>query len=209
MDFVILQLKKLKKMTNDELLDWCQKHIAANNYFSFPEEIFNNLTDAKVTALINNFGSTHLMKMPQTEIDFFEWLKANDISVWNDLWNSEEEPYLISMNFLPVIISGLRGFPICDLLNNDNYYFTNTHLISNEARLMVESVQKMYKAHKQLTVEQALILEISIEPIDIWRFAYRYKISIERAKKAVESLVNESILLHIKDAEHLSGFINL
>ncbi|MFH1051231.1 MAG: hypothetical protein V1779_09940 [bacterium] len=194
-------------MTNKELIDWCNSYLTGNDYFVFPDEVFDNLTEANTKVLIENFGSRYLVKMPKSEIDFFEWLKINDNPVWNDLWNSEEEPYIIAVNFLPILMSKIRGFPICDLLNNDNYYFTEAHLFTDESKIMVDSVKEMYIDHKQLTIEQALVLEISIEPIDIWRFAYRYQISVERAKNAVNNLVKDKVLIHIKDVEQLSGFI--
>ncbi len=194
-------------MTNKELIDWCDAYIGENEHFVFPEEIFYNLTEENTISLIENYGSSYLMKLPKNEIEFFEWLKINDNTVWNDLWNSKEEPYLVSFNFIRLLQNNIRGFPICDLLYNDNYYFTESHLITDEAKIMVESVQKMYHEHKQLTIEQALVLEISLEPIDIWRFAYRYNFSVERAKQAVENLVNDKILIHLKEAEYLAGFI--
>jgi hypothetical protein len=194
-------------MTDKEVINWCEDHLAKNDYLSFPEEMLDVLSDGNIQAVIDKYGTKYLMKMPQSEVQFFEWLKINDLMVWKDLWEGEEEPYLVAVNFLPLLLSKIRGFPICDLLDNDNYFFTDEHLISDEAKLMKETVRQMYMDHKQLTVEQALILEISIEPIDIWRYAYRYNLSVERAKKAVQNLVGEKMLLHIKDAEQLSGFI--
>jgi hypothetical protein len=195
-------------MTNKDLIKWCNSHIAENEYFDFPGEIFENLTDDNIKAIIENYGSTYLMKLPKKEIDFFEWLKINDNPIWIDLWNSEEEPYLIAVNLISLLTSKIRGFPICDLLENDNYYFSEAHLFSDDSKILVESVQEMYKDHKQLNIEQALVLEISIEPIDIWRFAYRYSIDVDRAKKAVENLAKDKILIHLKEAELLAGFID-
>jgi len=196
-------------MSNKEILKWCDNYIKSNDYFIFPDDLFDNLSNDNVESLINQYGSTFLMKMPKDEIEFFEWLKVNDISVWNDLWQSDEEPYIVAMNFITLMKNNICGFPICDLLNNVNYYFTESHLISDESKLMVESVQKMFHEHKQLTIEQALVLEISLEPVDIWRFAYRYNINVTRAKQAVENLVKDKILIHIKDAELLAPFIEL
>jgi len=195
-------------MTNKELLSWCKEHLSENEIFDFPDEIFINLTEDNIKILKEKFGSKYLMKIPDSEIQFFEWLKLNDTPVWNDLWENTENNYTVALNFIPLLKNNIRGFPICDLLNNDNFYFTESHLISEEAKIMVESVQKMYYEHKQLTIEQALVLEISLEPIDIWRFAYRYKISIERAKEAVANLVNDKILIHLKNAEQLTPFID-
>lgn len=195
-------------MTDKEVISWCESHLTENDYLSFPEDMLDNLDDGNIKAIVDSFGGKYLMRMPQSEVDFFEWLKINDEMVWKDLWEAEEEPYLVAVNFLPLLLSKIRGFPICDLLENDNYFFTDEHLVTEEAKLLRETVRQMYMDHKQLSVEQALVLEISIEPIDIWRYAYRYNLTVERAKKAVQNLAEDKMLLHIKDAEQLSEFIN-
>ena len=148
------------------------------------------------------------MKLPQEEIVFFEWLKDKDKKVWDDLWKSEEEEYIIALNFLPYLIEHSRGFPICDLLENDNYYFLPKHMVDKESEIMIDSVQKRYRERKTLTVEQTLVLEISVTPIDIWHFCYRYNIEIDRAKQAVSNLVDDGILVHLKETEHLAHFID-
>lgn len=194
-------------MTSEELYNWCIEYLKENDFLEFPEEIFEKITKEKSEFLVEKLGKRTLMKLPLKEIKFFEWLKSNDLKVWNDLWDSEEEEYVVALNFLPHILEASRGFPICDLVNNDNYYFTSSHFIDKEAQLFIESVQQMYREQKKLTVEQTLALEISIAPIDIWRFCYRYNIEIERAKQAVKNLINDGIIIHLKNAEQLANFI--
>ena len=80
-------------------------------------------------------------------------------------------------------------------------------MVDENSNIMIESVQKMYMDKQSLTPEQTLVLEISISPIDIWRFSYRYNIKLDRAKKAVENLVNDGILVHLEEAEYLATFI--
>ena len=65
------------------------------------------------------------MKLPPSEISFFEWLKKNDNIVWNDLWNEDEDLYQVSIDLLPQFSDNRNGFPICDLQDGLNYYFTD------------------------------------------------------------------------------------
>jgi hypothetical protein len=148
--------------------------------------------------------------LPEKEIIFFEWLKINDTPVWNDLWNDELlEPYIVSLIFLPVLIKrGYRGFPICDLIENDNYYFTPQHLADKESEIFSESAKTIYLNKGKMTIPQLLAMEISLDPIDIWHFAYKHQISVAECKKAVLDLVNDEVLVHLKDASHLSTFID-
>lgn len=194
-------------MDNREIINFCKNQLERNDYIVFPEDVFNGLSEENTKTIIKIFGKSEVMKLPEKEIDFFEWLKINDRDIWNDLWDAEEDPYVVSVNFLPLLMNKTRGFPICDLLNNDNYYFTSSHMVDQESKDMIESVQKMYMDKKKLTIEQTLVLEISIAPIDIWRFAYRYNIPIERAKNVVSNLVDEKILVHLKESEHIANFI--
>jgi predicted transcriptional regulator len=196
-------------MDNLEILSWCEQHLSENEVIDFPDEIFGNLTVENSKLLVEIFGKHTFMKLPLQEKKFFEWLKENDKKVWDDLWKSEEEVYVVALNFLPLLIDkNSRGFPICDLMENDNYYFMEQHLVDHDSKLMIDSVQEMYRNHKPLTVEQTLVLEISLHPIDIWHFAYRYNINIDRAKQAINNLVEEKIIVHLKEAEYLATFID-
>ena len=52
-------------------------------------------------------------------------------------------------------------------------------------------------------------MEISAGPTDIWHFAYRRGVELERAKKAVAALVEDRILVHVPKADHLSTFFDV
>ena len=195
-------------MTQKELYEWSKEYLVNNKVLEFTDEIFSGISKEDSNYLVDKLGDTTLMKLPGSEIKFFEWLKENDKNVWNDLWKSEAEEYIVALNFLPYMLEHSRGFPICDLLENDNYYFVPGHMVDKESEIMIDSVQKRYREHKSLTVEQTLVLEISISPIDLWHFSYRYNIEIDRAKKAVAVLVDDGILVHLKEAEHLANFID-
>jgi hypothetical protein len=197
-------------MNDAELLNWCRAEAEAHEYISFPEELLSTISAEQAQLVAGHFASNTLMLLPEKERTFFEWLKTEDAEVWNDLWGADElgiEPYVVAIGFLPQLLETNRGFPICDLLTCDNYYFTQLHLITEESKLMLESVKERFMSKQKLTPAQLLTLEISISPIDIWRFAYNYKISLEEAKNAVKTLVEDKVLIHLSKAEHLANFI--
>lgn len=196
-------------MTKKELYEWCKSQVLDSNVLIIPDEIFNNIDEELSNYIVDFFPKTTLFKLPNKEIAFFEWLKKNDSAIWHDLWLDElNQPYIVSLIFLPVLIkSGYRGFPICDLLNNENYYFAPAHLADKESEIFAESSKTRFANKQSLTVPQLLAIEISMQPIDIWHFAFKHKIELSEAKKAVDALVKDEILVHLKDAEYLSNFI--
>jgi hypothetical protein len=198
-------------MTDSEIIQWFESEDQHSEFVVFPDEIFDVITQEQAEMLSKRFSKTSLMKLPEFEILFFEWLKAVDPEVWDDLWKSnEEQPYIVGISFLPALIDkNGRGFPICDLLNEDNYYFSSAHLITEEAKMLVESVKARFLEKEKLTVEQLLALEISLSPIDIWHFAYKYELTPARAKEAVARLVADKVLIHIKEADKLADFVEM
>ncbi len=195
-------------MTNEEIAQWCDDHIEAGQTVCFPEELFTSLTAESAQAITAHFGAHHLMQLPTREQEFFEWLKTHDEAVWNDLWaNVEEQPYVVSMAFLPAFLDPSRGFPICDLESVDNYFFVPALVNGENAKDFVEAVRERFLAKQKVTVEQLLALECSLAPIDIWHFAWHHGIELERCKRAVQTLVDDHILLHVRTAAELAGFI--
>ena len=194
-------------MINEDIINWFEVQAGMNDYVIFPDDIFEVMDKETAQAIVENYSHNTFMKLPDKEIKFFEWLKENDKEVWDDLWDSEEEEYIIGVGLLPILIEKNRGFPICDLEKNDNYFFTESHMFEKEAKMFIETVQQMFMDKKPLTVEQTLALEISAAPIDIWRFAYRYNLDVERAKQAVKNLSEERLLIHMKKAEQLANFV--
>ena len=174
------------------------------------EQLFK-LSNDEVNFIVNKFASKLMIKLPIAEINFFEWLKTNDLDVWNDMWDDsifENELYIVSITFLPHILddSG-RGFPICDLRNNDNYYFHINNMVDEESKIIIDSAKELFKRMQKITVAQLLAIEISIAPIDVWHFAYKHKIKLDDAKKAVQELVEDEALVHITQAEYLLPFL--
>jgi len=197
-------------MNITEVIKLFYASIKQNKYIDIPEDILLILEVEHIKAILKEFSGHQMIKLPRKEILFFEWLKENDIKIWNDLWNSvaPNEKYLVSINLLPLLLDQEgRGFPICDLLENDNYYFTEKQMVDEESKIIIETARELFRQNKQLTIAQLLALEISFAPIDIWHFSYKYKINLEEAKKAVEILVSDNALVHLKSAEHLAHFI--
>lgn len=177
--------------------------------FELEESVYAALSPEEAFHIAETMHSNTLIRLPKSEILFFEWVKENDPKVWSDLWESDQEdPYLVGIAFLPALIDKNKGYLICDLISTDNYYFTHAHILDKESDLMLDSVKKRLLSGQSLTVAQLLLLNISMYPTDIWHFAYRNKIALTDAKNAVNTLVEDNLIVHLKDAEHLSVFID-
>lgn len=201
--------EKRGELTLQNLIEIIDSQSNSNHFIELSDEIFQSLDNEIAKSLADKYGSSLLMKLPSREIKFFEWLYENDRDIWNDLWgNTEEEPYIVGMSFLPVLTNKMRGYPICDLLHNDNYYFTSAHIVDKESEILLESAKTRFMNNEDLTIAQLLILQISVSPVDIWHFAYNFNIDINEAKKAVEELVQDNALVHLKEVEHLAPFID-
>ena len=194
------------------------KHNTINNCVYLTDEELYNLTDKEIDFITNKYSGKLMIKLPHKEIIFFEWLKINDIEVWKDIWNNvcdneecnhnDEDLYIVSIALLANILddSG-RGFPICDLVNNDNYYFHKDQMIGEEGKIIIDVAKKMFNYKQKITIAQLLAIEINIAPIDIWHFAYKHQLSINEVKSAVKELVEDNAIIHLTDAEYLLPFI--
>ncbi|MCX7737785.1 MAG: hypothetical protein N2319_13875 [Candidatus Kapabacteria bacterium] len=201
--------RKKEQLTLNSLIEIIDGQSAENHFIELSDEVFQALNIEMAEALAKRYGASHLIKLPLREIKFFEWLYENDIEIWKDLWgNTDEEPYIVGMSFLPVLLDKMRGYPICDLMNNENYYFTSSHIVDKESDILLESAKTRFMNNEELTIAQLLILQISVSPTDIWHFAYNFNIDLNEAKKAVDDLVQDNALVHLKDAEHLAPFID-
>lgn len=193
-----------------ELIEIVQNQAPNNRFVEIPERIFDKMTPEDAGEAIDKFAGDVLIKLPEREIRFFEWLKKEDPAIWDDLWSGgPDEPYVVSISFLGILADKTRGFPICDLENHDNYYFTPEHMQEEEGKAIIHSARKRFKANKSLSPAQALALEISTDPIDIWRFSYKYGVSLPRAKEAVKELTDDRALIHLTETEHLAGFVDV
>lgn len=196
--------------SNQEIIEFFSKLVTDKGVLHIPEDVFLKMEKEYGELLKKEFTATRMMRLPQFEIDFFIWLKENDPLVWNDLWMEDDESYTISIEFLPMLLEkDGRGFPICDLQTVDNYYFMPQLLIERESDVMVEAAKVRFVEKRGLTPSQLLALEIHFGGIDVWHFAYKHKIDLAEAKAAVASLVEDQILVHLTDAEHLAPILEL
>ena len=186
------------------------KFISKEGYLELPDKLFKELSLDEANE-IKSLRKPDIFKLPDWEIEFFEWLKKEDPEVWDDLWkddNITQRAYYVSTIFLPLIVDDNdRGFPICDLENTDNYYFTPKHVVDEESKVMIEVANRKFKKRERLTHTELLAFEISLGAIDIWHLAYKYKLKLTECKKAVKKLVEDGALVHLKESEHLVPFI--
>lgn len=196
-------------MSKQEIKCWFRTEKQKNSFpLHIPPEIFKMIDVDTAKEIVWEFGSDTLLFLPRHEIQFFEWLKSADHRVWNDLWaDVKEESYVVSIAFLPLLIDKFRGFPICDLMNNDNYYFTQDCIVWKAAEHVLDGIRERFLRRESLTIAQRLLLEISIHPIDIWHFAYYYHLDLDAIKEAVKELVEDNLLIHLKKAEDLADYI--
>jgi hypothetical protein len=202
-------MKHITELINQNTIDNCV-HLG-------DEQLFNFSVD-EINFIVSEFGGKRMVKLPQAETIFFEWFKINDPDVWDDLWNDNkydeedyavsDELYSVSITLLPYILddSG-RGFPICDLINNDNYYFHIDNMIGEESKIIIDSAKELFRNTQKITIAQLLAIEISIAPIDIWHFAYKHKLNLNEAKKSVQELIDDDALVHLTQAEYLIQFL--
>ncbi len=198
-------------MKNSEILEWCKNNQPINDILDIPEDIFENITTEQANLIISQYDNHTFFRLPLKEIKFFEWLKENDADVWDDLWGDDLfEPYIVSIQLLPLFCyKNYKGYPICELQKNDNYYFVPQHLADKESKIFLESAKTRYLEKEPLTIPQWLAIAISMGAIDVWHFAYNNDLSLSDSKDAVKELVEDKILVHLKDAEHLSIFVEL
>jgi hypothetical protein len=193
------------------LLQKIEQSLDTFGYIKLSDEEWNTLDADQILEILNTYGGKRMMLLLEAEIAFFEWLKQNDEPVWNDLWLADDDtqPYLVSVDLLPVVLNkDGRGFPICDLQTTDNYFFSIKNMVDEESKLMIEAAKELFQKRRPMTAAQLLALEISLDPIDIWHFAYKHHIALSEAKQAVASLVEDNALVHLKEAEYVTPFIH-
>jgi hypothetical protein len=195
-------------MEFNKLVTHIEKQMDGQNYIEFDPEFLSSLRLDQVEAIIDKFHGRALMKMPQDEINFFTWLKENDRPVWNDLWQDEEDIYLVSIDLLSCFIEGGLGFPICDLIDQENYWFNMRHIKPKGMEELERIITKLEKGNK-VTLAEAFLLEVSTRPVDIWHFCYKHNIPVNTLKKVVEDLVFNGFLVHLTDRDDLVKYIDL
>lgn len=158
------------------------------------EDEIARLTREQAEEVVALYGGNALMTLPQKERQFFAWLKENDEPIWNDLWGSDEEPYRVSLGYLPDLLPNRRGFVICDLVDNPNYFFTVDDIGAENGSAYLDAALSIVKSEGKLSMDQAFVVEVWRAPIDQWRFAYMYRQPLDEVKTMVQWLLSEEIL---------------
>lgn len=185
-----------------------EKQLDSDGFIKFDQTDLKKLTKKDAQALEKHFHGRAMMELPAEEIDFFIWLKENDLPVWDDLWKDEEEPYRVSLDFLHHFIQNGNGFPICDLIDVDNYWFNSRHL-KPKALEKMDEIQEKLDGKGSLSFEEGILIEIARGSIDLWHFCYRYKLPISVAKKKIEILHREDLLVHLSNREDIVKYLDV
>ena len=191
-----------------KLLAIKEKQLDSDGFIKFDHTDLKKLTKKDAQVLEKHFHGRAMMELPAEEIDFFIWLKENDPAVWDDLWKEEEEPYRVSLDFLHHFIQNGNGFPICDLINVDNYWFHSRHF-KPKALEKMDEIQEKLDSKGSLSFEEGILIEIARGSIDIWHFCYRYKLLISVAKKKIEIMHCEDLLVHLSSREDLVKYLDV
>jgi len=165
----------------------------------------DSLTDEHIDFLRAMFGAHILMKIPAREMQFFDWLKAEDAPVWDELWEDDAD-MCVSLAFLGNFRKNANGFFICDLEDTDNYFFTVRHIKPDGVAGLSKIIDKAGKG-TPLSVAEALLFEISIAPLDIWHFCYKHHVPLSRGKAAVADLDAHQWLVHLTKSEDLAKYL--
>jgi len=164
------------------------------------EDEIAELTREQAEQIVALYGSSSLMTLPRREREFFAWLRQNDEPIWNDLWGSDDEPYRVSLSFLPDLLPNRRGFVICDLIDNPNFYFTVDDIGAENGSAYLDAALQIVRNEGKLSMDQAFVVEVWRAPIDQWRFAYMYKQPLADVKRMVGWLLEEEILTpHVEE----------
>lgn len=191
-----------------ELLIKKETQLNKDGYLVFDKAELQNMSGGTAKKVINHFHGVALMQIPREEIEFFEWLEKEDQTVWNDLWANEENPYFVSIDLLKHFISDANGFPICDLIDEPNYWFTAKHIKPKGTEKFSEIEQKI-QDNKNLTFVEALLVEVMQASIDIWHFCYKYKYQVSRAKDIVRLMHRDDLLVHLSQADDLTKYLDI
>jgi hypothetical protein len=192
----------------EKIISAKEKQLEVDGYIQFSSKDLLNMSTKDAQVIEAHFHGRAMMSLPPEEIEFFKWLHDNDPAVWDDLWKNEEEPYRVSLDFLHHFIKNGNGFPICDLIDVDNYWFHSRHLKPKALEKMDEIQQKL-DDKKSLSFEEGILIEIARGSLDLWHFCYRYNLPVAVAKRKIEDMHKEDLLVHLKDREDLVKYLDV
>lgn len=193
----------LEKLFNDKSAQLSNQH-----FIEFTEEEFDQLRVDEAQYIINHYHGHSLMKLPPSEIVFFEWLKKADSTVWNDLWADSEDLYLVSIDLLPQFIDEKNGFPICDLIDEPNYWFSQRHIKPKGQEELIHILIKIQNKEK-LKADELFLYELTLYPTDIWHFCHRHHFKVNAMKAVIADMVYHGWLVHLTDREDLIKYLDI
>lgn len=191
-----------------ELLIKKETQLNKDGYLVFDKTELQNMSGGTAEKVISHFHGVALMQIPREEIGFFKWLKKEDPAVWDDLWANEENPYIVSIDLLKHFISDANGFPICDLIDEPNYWFSSGHL-KPKGREKFPQIEQKIQDNKNLTFVETLLVEVMEASIDIWHFCYKYKYPVSKAKNIVRIMHRDDLLVHLSQADDLTKYLDI
>lgn len=195
-------------MSIKEIIINKEKQLFADDYIRFTDKEIEQLGLAGSMRIVEHFHGHALMKLPPSEIRFFDWLKKHDNSVWQDLWGDEENLYQVSIDLLPQFLKEKNGFPICDLQDMPNYYFTRGH-IKPEGMSQMENIIHKTENNQKLDIDELILFELHIASFDIWHFAYRYNLPLADLKELISEMVYKGWIVHLTDSKDLIRYIDV
>ena len=195
-------------MTLNELIIEKEKQLAKENYIQFSEKEISNLKDQGIKKVVSHFHGHAMLKLPPAEIKFFEWLKKNDNAVWNDVWGDDDNVYLVSIDFLMQFREGKNGFPICDLQDIPNYYFTVKH-IKPEGLKQMEAIMNSLEKKEKINIDELFLYELHLAATDIWHFCFSYSLPLNKVKKIISDMEYKGWIVHLPKSEDLMRYIEI
>jgi hypothetical protein len=123
------------------------------------------------------------------------------------MWGGEDNSYTVSIASLRAFLGESRGFLICDLDGDGNYFFHKDFIIDVEKERLLSELLAKVREKSELTISDVFILEIWIRPTDIWHFAYKYSYSLADAKEMIGRLVEQGILRHPTKRDEIAAFV--
>ena len=184
------------------------KQRSQQNFISFTKNELLSLSKEQTAHVIDYFHGYTLMRLPEAERVFFEWLKKHDAGVWDDIWGEEDDLYLASIDLLGKFTGEADGFPICDLLETPNYWFSKDH-IKPKGMEALQKIVTLAETGAELNMEQQFLLQISGQNMDIWHFCFMFDIPVSEMKTAIEEMVYKGWIVHLPDREDLVKYIDL
>ena len=197
-------------MNIDSLIKKKEEQKKENKYIQFSEGELEKIRPDEAEFIINHFKGNTLIRLPESEIAFFEWLKKMDRAVWDDLWeeDQEDESYLVSVDFLREFIRETPSFPICDLVDQPNYWFTFRHIKPEGLEYLQKDIRMKVELDKDLTLEELFLLEISVASTDIWHFCHLHQVNISRMKQVIDDMESKGWIVHLSDRDDLVKYID-